>query len=67
MKTATLPSTRIEPEFRERLEASLKEGETISEFIEGSLREPAPAQRSGRVRRARAGVARRGEADRRDL
>lgn len=38
MKTATLPSIRVEPEFREQLEASLKEGETISEFIEGSLR-----------------------------
>jgi hypothetical protein len=38
MKTATLPSIRVEQEFRDELEASLKEGETISEFIESSVR-----------------------------
>jgi hypothetical protein len=38
MKTATLPSIRIEPELRDELEASLKEGETLTEFIEESVR-----------------------------
>jgi Arc/MetJ-type ribon-helix-helix transcriptional regulator len=38
MKTATLPSIRVEQAFRDELEASLNEGETISEFIESSVR-----------------------------
>ncbi len=38
MKTATLPSIRVEQAFRDELEGSLKEGETISEFIETSVR-----------------------------
>jgi len=39
MKTATLPSLRVEPEFREELEAVLAASETVSAFIEKSLRE----------------------------
>ena len=38
MKTATLPSIRVEQAFRDELEASLKKGETISEFIESAVR-----------------------------
>jgi hypothetical protein len=38
MKTATLPSLRVEPELREELEAMLAEGETVSAFIEASVR-----------------------------
>ncbi|MEP6505060.1 MAG: YlcI/YnfO family protein [Betaproteobacteria bacterium] len=38
MKAATLPSIRIEQELRDALEASLNEGETLSEFIEASVR-----------------------------
>ena len=38
MKTAALPSVRVEPEFREELEASLSPGETVSAFIENSVR-----------------------------
>ena len=38
MKTATIPSLRVEPEFRAELEAALDEGETLSEFVESSLR-----------------------------
>jgi len=38
MKSATLPSIRVEQSFREELEASLREGESLSEFIESALR-----------------------------
>lgn len=39
MKTATLPSLRVEPELRESAESVLQEGETLSGFIETSVRE----------------------------
>jgi len=39
MKTATLPPIRVEPEFREQLEGALKEGETLTTFIEDAIRE----------------------------
>lgn len=38
MKSATIPSVRVEPEFRAELEAVLGEGETLSEFVEASVR-----------------------------
>ena len=38
MKTATIPSVRVEPELRAQLEALLVEGETVSEFVEASVR-----------------------------
>jgi hypothetical protein len=38
MKTATIPSLRVEPELREAAESVLKEGETLSAFVEDSLR-----------------------------
>jgi hypothetical protein len=38
MKTSTLPSLRVAPELREAAEAVLREGETLSGFIEASLR-----------------------------
>jgi hypothetical protein len=38
MKAATLPSIRIEQELRDALEASLNEGESLSEFIEDAVR-----------------------------
>lgn len=38
MKSATLPSLRVEPELRAAAESVLKEGETLSAFIEDSLR-----------------------------
>ena len=38
MKTATLPSLRVEPELREAAEAVLKDGETLSGFVEASVR-----------------------------
>ena len=38
MKTATVPSARVEPEFRAKVEAVLDEGETLSESVEASVR-----------------------------
>jgi len=38
MKTAAIPSVRVEPEFRAKVEAVLTEGETLSEFVEASVR-----------------------------
>jgi hypothetical protein len=39
MKSATLPSLRVDPELREAVESVLQEGETLSGFIEASVRE----------------------------
>src|SRR4051812_6593434 len=38
MKTAAIPSIRIEPELRAELEAVLAEGESLSSFVETSVR-----------------------------
>lgn len=38
MKTATIPSVRVEPELRAEVESLLGEGETVSEFVEASVR-----------------------------
>ncbi len=38
MTTATLPSLRVEPEFRAEVESVLNEGETLSEFVEAAVR-----------------------------
>lgn len=38
MKTATIPSVRVEPEFRAEVESVLTEGESLSEFVEASVR-----------------------------
>lgn len=38
MKTATIPSVRVEPDFRAEVEAALTDGETLSEFVEASVR-----------------------------
>lgn len=39
MKTATIPAVRVEPELRAEVESLLGEGETVSEFVEASVRE----------------------------
>jgi len=39
MKTATIPSLRVDPELRRAAEALLAEGETLSSFVEQALRE----------------------------
>lgn len=38
MKTAVIPQVRVEPELRAQLEEVLKQGETLSEFVETSVR-----------------------------
>lgn len=38
MKTATIPPVRVEPEFRAEVESVLAEGESLSEFVEASVR-----------------------------
>lgn len=38
MKTTTIPSIRVEPDFRAAVEAVLAEGETLSQFVEASVR-----------------------------
>lgn len=39
IKTATLPSIRVAPEFRATVESVLNETETLSEFVESAVRE----------------------------
>jgi predicted transcriptional regulator len=38
MKTATMPALRVQPELRLAAEQSLRPGETLSAFVEDSLR-----------------------------
>lgn len=38
MKSAVIPQIRVEPELREELESVLKEGETLSQFVEATVR-----------------------------
>jgi hypothetical protein len=38
MKTATIPSLRVEPEFRNEVEQVLGEGESLSQFVESAIR-----------------------------
>ncbi|MBZ5761164.1 prevent-host-death protein [Rhizobium sp. VS19-DR104.2] len=38
MKTASLPSLRVDPELRAAAESVLKDGETLSAFVEASIR-----------------------------
>ncbi len=39
MKTASLPSLRVDPELRAAAESVLKEGETLSAFVEASVKQ----------------------------
>jgi predicted transcriptional regulator len=39
MKTATFPSLRVTPELRQAAEQILEDGETLSGFVEQSIRE----------------------------
>lgn len=38
MKTAIIPQVRIEPQLRADLDAVLRDGETLSEFVESTVR-----------------------------
>lgn len=39
MKTATFPSLRVDPHLRTAAESVLEEGETLSSFVEQSIRD----------------------------
>lgn len=39
MKTAILPQVRVEPQLRADLEGVLREGETLSDFLESTVRQ----------------------------
>lgn len=38
MKTATIPSLRVDPELRQSAESVLEEGESLSSFVEQAIR-----------------------------
>lgn len=46
MKTATFPSLRVDAELREAAESVLLEGESLSGFIEASVRETIERRRT---------------------
>ena len=56
MKSAQLPPVRVEPAVREEIESALREGETLSEFVE------AAALQAARTRRAQEAFLARGRA-----
>lgn len=39
MKSASIPSLRVEPELRQAAEGVLRDGETLSSFVEQSVRD----------------------------
>jgi predicted transcriptional regulator len=39
MKSATIPSIRVEPDLREQMEQVLGDGESLSAFVEASVRD----------------------------
>lgn len=46
MKTATIPSVRVEPTFRAEVEAVLGDTESLSEFVEAAILESVRRRRS---------------------
>ena len=48
MKTATLPPLRVEPELRHAAEEVLNSGETLSAFVEDSVRRNVEIRRAQR-------------------
>jgi len=63
MKTATIPSLRVDPELRHAAESVLQEGESLSSFVEQSLRINIDHRRAQQAFIAR-GLAARDEAQR---
>ncbi len=53
MKTATLPAVRVTPDLRKMAEAVLKDGETLSMFVEDSVRKQAQMREEDRAFYAR--------------
>lgn len=58
MKTATFPSLRVDPDLREAAESVLQVGESLSAFIEASVRETIERRRNRNEFLARGLVAR---------
>ena len=48
MKTATIPSLRVDPALREAAESVLDQGETLSAFVEAALRNGIDQRRAQR-------------------
>ncbi|KXG87997.1 YlcI/YnfO family protein [Agrobacterium bohemicum] len=46
MKSSTIPSLRVTSDFREAAESVLKEGETLSSFVEDSVRRQVEIRKS---------------------
>jgi predicted transcriptional regulator len=65
MKTASLPSVRVDPELRKAAEAVLHKGESLSSFMEQSLKDEVARRRQQRAFIKR-GIAARGEARRKN-
>jgi predicted transcriptional regulator len=63
MKSASLPSLRVDPELRQAAESVLAEGESLSSFMESSLRSNVVRRQAQREFLAR-GLASRDEARR---
>lgn len=63
MKTATIPSLRVDPELRHAAESVLQDGESLSSFVEQSIRSNVEHRRMQREFIAR-GLASRDEARR---
>lgn len=63
MKTASIPSLRVDPELRQAAESVLQEGETLSSFVEKSLRAKIEHRKMQKEFMAR-GLASRAEAQR---
>jgi len=56
MKTATLPPIRVAPDFRVELEGVLKQGESLSQFVENAVRSTV-AKRKNQAEFIRRGMA----------
>ncbi len=63
MKTANMPSLRVDPELRHDAESVLRDGETLSSFMEQALRSSIQSRRVQKEFIAR-GLASRDEASR---
>jgi predicted transcriptional regulator len=63
MKTSSMPSLRVDPELRHDVESVLREGETLSSFMEQALRSSIQSRRVQKEFIAR-GLASRDEAKR---
>jgi hypothetical protein len=57
MKTATLPAVRVAPEVRELVESVLKKGESLSTFIEETVKQQAQWRKEDEAFYARAAKA----------